>query len=372
MSGTERFCFITEYYDNLSSLHRRFQLFYYPNDESIEMYEIRTKKMFLKRNVVPNVTLKDLYKGNEITIYSRLHKIIDYGDNFTKNHFEEISTNTICLIKPDAYYNIGKIIDYIYQYGFTINKLKLCKFSQNDAFSFYNISQNNQNLINYLTSDYVVGMELIKDNAIKELLNILGPEDATIAKSENPNSLRAIFGESGFKNALHGSLNFENAKKENIILFNKIKHKPILNNCSCVIIKPHIINEGNVGKIIDIILSEGGFEISAMQMMNINKSQAEELFEIYKDVLPEFNEMINGIINGPIIVLEVRQNDCVNKFRSLAGPYDPEVAREVRPNTIRAKFGKNCAFNAIHCTDLEEDAVYECDYLFNKIGEMNN
>ena len=139
----ERFCFITEHYDSLSSLKRKFQLFYYPSDDSIEMYEIRTKKIFLKRTTIPGITLKDLYKGNEITIYARLHKLIDYGDNYTKNHFEEISTNTICLIKPDGYYNIGKIIAYILQYGFSINQLKLCKMTPEEVISFFNYNNNN-------------------------------------------------------------------------------------------------------------------------------------------------------------------------------------------------------------------------------------
>jgi nucleoside-diphosphate kinase len=37
----------------------------------------------------------------------------------------------------------------------------------------------------------------------------------------------------------------------------------MFNNCTCCIIKPHIVINGQAGNIIDIILSEG-FEISAM------------------------------------------------------------------------------------------------------------
>jgi len=368
MSVLERFCFITEYYDSYATIVRKFQLFYYPKDDTIEIYDIKNKKIFLKRGAVPGISFKDLYLGNDINIYSRLHKLIEYGDDYTKNYFEEIRSNTFGLIKPDAYLNIGKIIDCIYQNGFSISKLKLCKMSVEDASIFYNNIQNQssfQTMVNYISSDYVVGIDLVKKNAIKEWLTLLGPEDVEIAQKNDPNSLRAIFGNSGIKNAVHGSLNSSDAKRESSLIFNKIRHQPILNNCSCVVIKPHAISEGNAGKIIDILLTEG-FEISSMEMLYIDKVQAEEFFEIYKGVLPEYSQMIDSVVCGPIIGIEDRQNDCVNKLRALVGPHDPDIAKALRPNTIRAKFGKDCVYNAIHCTDLEEDAIFECDYLFNK------
>lgn len=36
-----------------------------------------------------------------------------------------------------------------------------------------------------------------------------------------------------------------------------------------------------------------------------------------------------------------------------------ELARELRPNTLRAKFGKTKVQNAVHCTDLPEDGLLE-------------
>lgn len=62
---------------------------------------------------------------------------------------------------------------------------------------------------------------------------------------------------------------------------------------------------GDAGKIIDIILSEG-FEISAMEMFALDKPTAEEFFEVYRGVLPEFVALIDHMTTGPCIVLEVR------------------------------------------------------------------
>ena len=44
---------------------------------------------------------------------------------------------------------------------------------------------------------------------------------------------------------------------------------------------------------------------------------------------------------------------------------DPEIAKNLRPNTIRARFGLDKVKNAIHCTDLPEDGTLESEYFFS-------
>ena len=366
MSNLERFCFITEYYDNYSTMVRRFQLFYYPKDNTIEIYEIKNKKIFLKRCVVPGIDFKQLYLGNDINIYSRLHKLVEYGDDYTKNYFEEIRSNTFALIKPEGYLSIGKIIDMIYQCDFSISRLKLCKMSPEDASLFYSSIQNQpsfQSEVNYISSDFIVGIDLVKKNAINELISLISNSQ------ESP--FTQLLGDNNLHKYIHGSASSSDVKRESSLIFNKITNQPKLTSCSCLLIKPHIIQEGLAGKIIDIILTEG-FEISSMEMLYMDKIQAEEFFEIYKGVLPEYSAMVDSIVCGPVIAMEVRQNDCVNKLRALVGPHDPDIAKALRPNTIRAKFGQNTVYNAVHCTDLEEDAVIECDYIFNKVSRVKN
>ena len=108
----------------------------------------------------------------------------------------------------------------------------------------------------------------------------------------------------------------------------------VMNNCTLCLIKPHIIKEGLTGQIIDTILSEG-FEISAMEMFNLSRPVIEEFYEVYKGVLPEYVPLIEHMSNGPVIALEVRQQNVVGAFRDLCGPHDPEIAKHLRPNTIR-------------------------------------
>eukprot|EP00826_Nyctotherus_ovalis_P050189 TRINITY_DN612_c0_g2_i8.p1 TRINITY_DN612_c0_g2~~TRINITY_DN612_c0_g2_i8.p1 ORF type:complete len:117 (-),score=49.59 TRINITY_DN612_c0_g2_i8:268-597(-) len=80
---------------------------------------------------------------------------------------------------------------------------------------------------------------------------------------------------------------------------------------------------------------EEGFEISALEMYKLNKTTAEEFFDVYKEVLPEYTPIVEHIITGPVVVMEVRQENVVQALRNLVGPNDPEIARQLRPNTIR-------------------------------------
>lgn len=56
--------------------------------------------------------------------------------------------------------------------------------------------------------------------------------------------------------------------------------------------------------------------------------------------------------------------NAVEPFRHLCGPADPEVGKVLRKGTLRARFGSDRNQNAVHCTDLLEDAPLEVNYFF--------
>lgn len=109
---------------------------------------------------------------------------------------------------------------------------------------------------------------------------------------------------------------------------------------------------------------QAGFEISAMELFNMSRAVVEEFYSVYKGVIPEYLPIVENMANGPVIALEIRQQNAVASFRDLCGPHDPEIARHLRPNTIRAKFGLDRVRNAIHCTDMPEDGCLEVQYFF--------
>jgi len=130
------------------------------------------------------------------------------------------------------------------------------------------------------------------------------------------------------------------------------------------LIKPHIVRNGQLGEVLNSILSNG-FEVSALELFNLSRPVIEEFYDVYKGVLPEYLPLIEHLSNGPLVALEIRQEDVVTKFRDFVGPSDPEIAKHLRVNTLRSKFGVDRVKNAVHCTDLPEDGVLECEYFFS-------
>ena len=52
----------------------------------------------------------------------------------------------------------------------------------------------------------------------------------------------------------------------------------------------------------------------------------------------------------------------MDDFRDLCGPSDVEVAKVLRPKSLRSRFGRDRVKNAVHCTDMPDDGALECTY----------
>ena len=132
-----RFGFEVDWYDQQADIIRKYRLFYYPVTNSIEMFDIKNNRPFLKRQQIPEVRLDDFYQGGQVTVLSRVLKVTDYSDVHTRNHFEGQHQRTFAMIKPDAYMEMGKICDQIYAAGLKINRLKMSRFNQTSCNEFY-------------------------------------------------------------------------------------------------------------------------------------------------------------------------------------------------------------------------------------------
>ena len=155
--------------------------------------------------------------------------------------------------------------------------MRMSKFTKETAGQFYGEHKGKSfygNLEQFITSDVVVGMELVAEDAVGKWRELIGPTNTQNAKAQAPKSLRALFGTDGTRNAVHGSDSQGSMKREVDFFFKgdtkNMKTSAINNNCSLAIIKPHIIKEGNAGLVIDQILA-AGFEISAMEMFHLTR-----------------------------------------------------------------------------------------------------
>lgn len=141
------------------------------------------------------------------------------------------------------------------------------------------------------------------------------------------------------------------------------------------IIKPQVLRDGAAGLVLDAISEH--FTITCAQLMNLAPVPVSEFYEVYKGVLApgEFTDMVGEVTSGPCIAIEVADKsgqpsgDVTEHFRELCGPIDPDIARALRPKSLRAKFGASKVRNGLHCTDLPEDGELEVNYIFNILSK---
>ena len=372
----EKYIFEAEWYDKVASILKKFYLYYYPSDNTVELFDLNTRKMFLKRTKCDGIQAKDFYVGATVTIFSRCIRVTDYADCNTRTKLQTKMQKTFAMVKPDVVENLGEILKKIISCNLHIANIKIIKLTQDQATNFCQDAgdTNIAYVVNHLTSGAIVALELLGDHAITRWHEVIGPEDSEEARAKAPSSLRACYGKDRVHNAVHGSVDQEAAQKELDFFFpiSKSMQKgpastATLENCTCCIIKPHAVQAKLTGDIINDI-QRAGYIISAMQQFSVNPFDAEEFLEVYKGVLPDYGLMVGELQSGPCIAMELKHKDekfdVQGEFRKLCGPMDPDIARQVRPDTLRAKYGETKVQNAVHCSDLPEDGILEVEYFF--------
>lgn len=128
------------------------------------------------------------------------------------------------------------------------------------------------------------------------------------------------------------------------------------------IIKPNAIRTGKTGPILSMI-NEAGFEIAAMRMVLLTKSQAESFYSVHKGK-PFFEGLIEFMTSGPIVVMILRHEKAVELYRKLIGSTDPNKAE---PGTIRKLYAVSTQMNAVHGSDSTENAAIEASFFFSGV-----
>ncbi len=123
---------------------------------------------------------------------------------------------TLLMIKPDATSRnlIGRILAMVEENGFRIVAIRSKHFSREEAERFYEVHRDKpffNDLVNYITGGMVVGVMLERENAVEKLRELVG---ATNPKEARLGTIRAVYGESIERNAVHASDSYENAQRE--------------------------------------------------------------------------------------------------------------------------------------------------------------
>jgi nucleoside-diphosphate kinase len=124
-------------------------------------------------------------------------------------------------------------------------------------------------------------------------------------------------------------------------------------------LKPDTLEKGFVGPIIEKITA-AGFKIIAMKMVRLSRADARDFYAIHKE-RPFFDELVEFMVRGPIVVAILEKENAVEDFRALIGATNPAEAAE---GTIRKLFAASISENAIHGSDSDENAIIEGSYHF--------
>lgn len=131
-------------------------------------------------------------------------------------------------------------------------------------------------------------------------------------------------------------------------------------NRTLTMIKPDGVENGHIGKILDMII-EAGFSIVAMKYTRLSERDAKTFYEVHKE-RPFFGELVDYMTSGPIVAAILEKENAVEDFRALIGATDPAEAAE---GTIRSKYAESKAKNAVHGSDSDENAAIEGAFHFS-------
>ena len=127
------------------------------------------------------------------------------------------------------------------------------------------------------------------------------------------------------------------------------------------IIKPDATKRNISGRINQII-EENDLRIIAQKRIKLSSDQAIKFYSIHNKK-PFFNDLINYMISGPVVVQVLESNNAVDKYREIMGSTNPEKAKN---GTIRKILALNVQENSVHGSDSIKNAKNEINFFFTE------
>jgi nucleoside-diphosphate kinase len=125
------------------------------------------------------------------------------------------------------------------------------------------------------------------------------------------------------------------------------------------IIKPDAVAKNVIGQIY-ARFEKAGLKIIAAKMAHLSRSDAEGFYAVHK-ARPFFNDLVQFMSSGPVMIQVLEGDDAILRNRDLMGATDPKKASA---GTIRADFAQSIDANAVHGSDAPDTARFEIAYFF--------
>ncbi len=126
------------------------------------------------------------------------------------------------------------------------------------------------------------------------------------------------------------------------------------------IIKPDAVAKNVIGDIYSRF-ERAGLRIVAAKMLQLDASKAGGFYAEHEGK-PFYNDLIEFMTSGPVVVQVLEGNNAIALNRELMGATNP---KEANAGTIRADFAESIDANAVHGSDSPASAEREIGYFFD-------
>ena len=125
------------------------------------------------------------------------------------------------------------------------------------------------------------------------------------------------------------------------------------------IVKPDAVATNHIGEILSRF-EKAGLKIVAAKMVQLTVDQAKAFYAVHA-ARPFYMDLVNFMVQGPVLVSVLEGPNAVAKNRELMGATNP---KDAAPGTIRKDFAQSIDRNAVHGSDSLENAKTEIAFFF--------
>lgn len=126
-----------------------------------------------------------------------------------------------------------------------------------------------------------------------------------------------------------------------------------------IIVKPDAVQRGLTGEVIKRF-EQRGLRIIAMKFIHMNKELAQKHYDVHRE-RPFFNDLVNYISSGPVVVMALEGTDAIVAARNTIGATKPT---EAAAGTIRGDYALEIGRNLVHGSDSVENGRIEVANFF--------
>ena len=127
------------------------------------------------------------------------------------------------------------------------------------------------------------------------------------------------------------------------------------------IIKPDATKRSITGAI-NKVIEESGLRIVAQRRVHLSRREAKLFYDVHKE-RPFFDELVEFMVSGPVVVQVLEGENAVEKYRQIMGATNP---KDAAPGTIRKLFANSIGENSVHGSDSLDNANREISFFFSE------